>query len=128
MKNLLLLIFNPFLIIIAVLIGCSNTPETITVQGIVTEEDSLTTTGLGTMLTGLSDCNVYMIETDDSRYMAMTPNISLDPLDSAYVGTFVLSKVIATGTSKEYFGGELTTTKSEFRNLISYKPKNDNHE
>lgn len=115
MKALLLLLTT------LIFIGCSNTPETITVDGTITAEDNMELGGMGNFLTGLNDCHIYMLETDDVIYAIMTPSTSSDPLDSAFVGTFELGELRGTGKSEEYFGGKLSTTEIEFRDLISYK-------
>ena len=109
------------LIIALVFASCSTTPETITVQGTVIREDNMELGKFANAMTGLWDSHIYMIETDGSIYIAMTPGTSSDPLDLSFTGTFVLGELIAIGNAEEYFGGELETTKTEFRKLISYK-------
>lgn len=110
-----------FLIIAFIFVGCSNTPDTITVKGTIIGEDKVEMGPLANALTGMWNSHGYLIETDTLIYIAMTPSTSVDPLDSNFTGTFVLGKLVATGTSEEYFGGKLSTTKAEFRKLISYK-------
>lgn len=114
MKKLLTLLITS-----TILLSCGK--STIEVKGTVVGEDKIELTGLQKVMTDLHECNLYVIETKDKEiYFAMTPSLSVDPLDSGYVGTFVLSDVVTRGTSEDYVDGTLTKTKHEFRNLISY--------
>lgn len=115
MKTLLLLI-------ITALVSCSpNEPDTIRVQGTIVEEDDLELSVGDKILTGLHEGHIYLIEADNSVYIAITPSVSTDPLDSAFTGTFTLGKVVGVGSSSEYVGGEIKSTIMEFRDLISYE-------
>lgn len=114
MKKLLTLLITS-----TILLSCGK--STIEVKGTVVGEDKIELTGLQKVMTDLHECNLYVIETKDKEtYFVMTPSLSVDPLDSGYVGTFVLSDVVTRGTSEDYVDGTLTKTKHEFRNLISY--------
>lgn len=114
MKKLLTLLITS-----TILLSCGK--STIEVKGTVVGEDKIELTGLQKVMTDLHECNLYLIETKDKEtYFVMTPSLSVDPLDSGYVGTFVLSDVVTRGTGEDYVDGTLTKTKHEFRNLISY--------
>jgi len=114
MKKLLTLLITS-----TILLSCGK--STIEVKGTVVGEDKVELNTLQKVMTDMHECNLYMIETSDKEtYFAMTPSLSVDPLDSGYVGTFVLSDVVTKGTSKDYVNGALTKTRHEFRNLISY--------
>lgn len=108
-------------LLLTVLTGCSDPDKTLTIKGTIIAEDDIELNTKAKFFTDLHDGHSYMLETDSIMYIIMTPSLTSDPLDSSFTGTFVLSDIIATGTSKDYFGGNIQTTSVEFRDLISYK-------